>query len=128
MGLGIVSMVSVWVGCSSATNPPSAESVQTSSAHEGHDHGHGQGHGGGTVQSKNAKEIEEALAKLSEEDRNLAIAQKLCPVSDEPLGSMGAPIKLNVNGRDVFICCDGCGDFLKEEPEKYLAKLPKSGE
>jgi len=50
------------------------------------------------------------LAKLSPEDRALAEKQKTCPVSGEPLGSMGVPYKLTVQGRDVLLCCPGCED------------------
>lgn len=70
-----------------------------------------------------SNEVTEAMATLSEADRAAALAQKICPVSNEPLGSMGAPIKLTVGGRDVFICCDGCRKELEENPDKYLAKL-----
>ena len=66
-------------------------------------------------------EIEEALAHLSTTDRVLAETQKICPVSEDPLGSMGKPIKLTVQGQDVFICCQGYEEPLREEPEKYLA-------
>jgi Cu(I)/Ag(I) efflux system membrane fusion protein len=75
-----------------------------------------------------AKEIQTAMAKLSPEDRALAEAQKVCPVSGEPLGSMGPPIALEVNGRKVFICCDSCRQPMADEPEKYLAKLPTPAE
>lgn len=68
-------------------------------------------------------EVTEAMASLGEADRAAALAQKICPVSNEPLGSMGAPIKLTVAGRDVFICCDGCRKELEANPDKYLAKL-----
>jgi hypothetical protein len=71
-----------------------------------------------------AKMIDEAMAKLSPEDRAIAAAQKVCPVSGEPLGSMGTPIALEINGRKVFICCDSCRQPMADEPEKYLAKLP----
>jgi membrane fusion protein, copper/silver efflux system len=69
-------------------------------------------------------EVAATLAKLSPEDRAAAERQKICPVSGEPLGSMGVPPKVMVNGRDVFICCEGCDAMLQEDPEKYLAKLP----
>jgi len=66
-----------------------------------------------------------ALAKLSSEDRKLAEQQKLCPVTDEPLGSMGVPEKVVVQGRTVFICCGGCAEDLQKDADKYLAKLAK---
>lgn len=70
-------------------------------------------------------DIERALAKLPEEDRELAIAQKVCPVTGEPLGSMGAPIKVTVDGRHLFICCEGCEEDAKKNFDEYLAKLDK---
>ncbi len=68
-------------------------------------------------------EIASAMAELSAEDRAAAEKQKTCPVGGEPLGSMGAPFKVAVEGRDVFLCCEGCKEALLENPEKYLAKL-----
>lgn len=73
-----------------------------------------------------AAKIEKALAGLSDEDRKLAEAQEVCPVSDKKLGSMKTPVKVeDVNGQDVFICCAGCEDSLREDPDKFLAKLKK---
>ena len=72
-----------------------------------------------------AEAIVKALAGLSSADRTLAEKQKLCPVTDMPLGSMGTPVKVIVNGRSVFICCEGCRERLLAEPVAYLAKLPR---
>ncbi len=69
--------------------------------------------------------LTEALAKLSPEDRALAEKQKVCPVSGEPLGAMGTPKKVEVKGQAVFICCEGCEEKLKANPDEYLAKLNK---
>jgi len=68
-------------------------------------------------------EIEEALAGLSEDERQAVLAQAICPVSSHPLGSMGEPIKVEVDGKDVYICCAGCENPLKEDPEKYMDNL-----
>jgi len=66
----------------------------------------------------------EGLVLLEDEtERAAAIAQGICPVSGEPLGSMGKPIKLTVEGREVYICCSGCEDALREDPEKYFSQL-----
>ncbi len=73
---------------------------------------------------KNEKaEIAAALAKLSPDDRALAEKQRFCPVADFRLGSMGTPKKVDLNGKPVFICCEGCRDSLTQQPDKYLAKL-----
>jgi hypothetical protein len=61
----------------------------------------------------------------STEDEKLIARQKVCPVMDEPLGSMGAPVKVIVDGRVVFLCCKGCERDLRADPRKYLAKVPK---
>ena len=70
-------------------------------------------------------EVTANLAKLSNEDRALAEKQKVCPVSGEELGSMGAPIKVDVKGQPVFICCEGCKEDLLSKPDEFLAKLQK---
>jgi Cu(I)/Ag(I) efflux system membrane fusion protein len=67
----------------------------------------------------------EGLAGLSEADRALAVAQRVCPVSGELLGSMGKPFKVTVKGRTFFLCCDGCQEELNKDPDKFLAKLKK---
>jgi hypothetical protein len=68
-------------------------------------------------------EVQAALASLSADDRELAIKQKICPVSGGPLGSMGTPIKVHVAGHDVFICCEHCEQPLKDDPATQLAKI-----
>jgi hypothetical protein len=69
--------------------------------------------------------IAAALDGLAAGDRALVERQRICPVTQTPLGSMGTPIKVDVLGRPIFICCEGCQDSLLAEPEKYLAKLSK---
>lgn len=68
-------------------------------------------------------DVPAALAELEEADRAAAMAQQVCPVSGEALGSMGTPIKVTVQDRDVYLCCEACKDKLLADPEMYLAKL-----
>ncbi len=72
-----------------------------------------------------ANAVTDALAKLAPADRAIAERQKVCPVTNLPLGSMGTPIKVRVNGKSVFICCEGCREQLLAKPAKYIANLPK---
>lgn len=67
--------------------------------------------------------VTDAMAGLSEADRAAALAQKVCPVSGEPLGEMGPPVKVTVKGRDVYLCCENCRKELEAKPDEYLAKL-----
>lgn len=75
------------------------------------------------VEESSPSDVQPAFADLPEADRAAAMAQKVCPVSDEALGGMGTPIKVTVNGRDVFICCESCREKLERNPDEYLAKL-----
>ena len=74
------------------------------------------------VDADNA-EIGNELAKLSPEDRQLVLAQKICPVSEQPLGSMGRPLKVTVDGKTLFICCEGCRDDAEENFAEHLARF-----
>ncbi len=64
-----------------------------------------------------------AMSKLSLADRTAALAQRTCPVTGDTLGSDGTPIKVQIGGRDVFVCCEGCIADLQKDPGKYLTAL-----
>ena len=49
--------------------------------------------------------------------------QVTCLVTGAKLGSMGAPVPVDVAGRRVWTCCDACPPKVKAAPAKYLAKL-----
>jgi YHS domain-containing protein len=66
-----------------------------------------------------------APSGLSPEDQQLVKRQKVCPVTDQPLGSMGTPFRVIVAGRTIFVCCQSCAPALRKNPAKYLTKLPK---
>ena len=72
-----------------------------------------------------AKEIKESFSGLSPEDRNLAEEQVICPVTEVKLGTMGmgTPIRVELNERDIMICCEGCRKSLVNDPEKYYEIL-----
>jgi hypothetical protein len=79
---------------------------------------------GPRVEGAGPREESSPLDQLPEADRAAAKRQKICPVTKKPLGSMGVPPRVVVAGRVVFLCCEGCEDKLKSNPEKYLAGLP----
>ena len=66
--------------------------------------------------TKTASAAAAAFQELAPEDRPLAERQKLCPVTNKPLGSMGTPARIVVSGQVVFLCCDGCEGALKRDP------------
>lgn len=75
------------------------------------------------VVNEPAAEVLAALAKLPPHDQEMASLQQFCPVTELALGSMGTPPKAEINGRTVFLCCEGCRGSLMKEPEKYLTVL-----
>ncbi len=120
-------LISSLTGCSSTepnVNSPPNDSGQTRKngtdvqaapdAHLSHDH------------NSVPREVASELAKLSAEDAHSAEAQHQCPVSGELLGSMGPPIKVDVEGQPVWICCDGCKDRLLASPSEFLSELKKA--
>jgi hypothetical protein len=70
-----------------------------------------------------ASAIEKALASLSAEDRELVVLMGDCPVSGEPLGSMGTPIKVTKGDRSLFICCEHCRELAEKNFDDYIAKI-----
>lgn len=71
------------------------------------------------------KSTSEAWADgLATADRAPAIRQRTCPVTGKPLGSMGVPPRVDMQGRVVYLCCDGCIPAIQANPSQYLAKLP----
>lgn len=62
------------------------------------------------------------LAKLSPEDAASAEKQHVCPVTKKMLGTMGAPLKVDVKGKPIWICCEGCREELLANADKYLAE------
>jgi Cu(I)/Ag(I) efflux system membrane fusion protein len=83
-----------------------------------------------TPQSEDAlvREAKANLAKLTPEDRKLADAQKVCPITRRPLGSMGVPVEVALDGQVVLLCCSGCKDKAEADPAGTLAKLAKQGQ
>jgi hypothetical protein len=68
------------------------------------------------------------LAQLPEADRKLAEQQAVCPISGLPLGSMGIPQKMTVQGRVLFVCCEGCRDQVNQDPQAALSRLGDANE
>jgi Cu(I)/Ag(I) efflux system membrane fusion protein len=68
-------------------------------------------------------EIKAALDQLSPEDRRLAEAQDVCPITGFRLGSMSVPVKIDLKDRTVFLCCGSCPSKAKANEQKTLDKI-----
>ena len=68
----------------------------------------------------------EGIAELPPADQLLALEQRTCPVTGDLLGSMGKPIKVPVGDQFVFVCCQGCVDTVRANPDQYLGTSDES--
>ena len=73
-----------------------------------------------TLSAEQRKNIEQLP---DEADRQAALAQRVCPVTEKPLGSMGVPVKVTLRAQAVFLCCKGCVGKAKRNPDEMLEKL-----
>jgi hypothetical protein len=82
---------------------------------------------GEAVDAEKEAAIAANMAKLSDEDRKAAEAQKFCAVENGNRlgGSMGVPYKVMIEGQPVFLCCDGCEEEALKDKQATLAKVAK---
>ncbi len=53
-------------------------------------------------------------------DTTPSSAPQVCPVSGQKLGSMGKPVVVEHAGRYLMLCCAGCVEDFKKDPQRYL--------
>ena len=119
---GVLAAALLFMGCSAETGK-TGKTSGTAGSKGGSDSDSGHDYGPGEQDAAKESEDHSGGPELSAEDQTLASAQKLCPVSDDELGSMGNPIKEMVQGEPVFLCCKGCIKKLHANEEKYLARV-----
>jgi hypothetical protein len=64
-------------------------------------------------------DVSAALDRLLPADRIEVERQQVCPVTGERLGAMGTPVRVQVAGRTVWLCCRSCERELRRHPDKY---------
>ncbi len=98
-----------------AANPaPQAEHAD----HAHHDHA--------AMMAEQEKKIADTLATLPTKDQKLATAQRFCPMMPKSrLGAMGAPLKVMVKGKPVFVCCNDCKQDAVDGGAKTVAMAEK---
>jgi YHS domain-containing protein len=65
-----------------------------------------------------------AVAEATAADADEIRRQRECPVSHEPLGQRGVPLKITTPGQVLFVCCRDCASQVQKHPERYLAQVP----
>ncbi|MCK6488796.1 MAG: hypothetical protein L6R48_10790 [Planctomycetes bacterium] len=49
-----------------------------------------------------------------------------CIISGDKLGSMGAPVVIVREGREIKLCCKGCIKDFDKDPAKFLGKIAQA--
>ncbi|GAB6165897.1 hypothetical protein JCM19992_18970 [Thermostilla marina] len=71
-----------------------------------HDHSMHQQRASAETASQSASSAE--AARQAAVDRLKIAVQAVCPVSGQKLGAHGKPVKAQVGGETIFLCCKGC--------------------
>jgi len=91
-----------------------ADMSHESHGHEGHDHAMHDDHSHGDH------------AAHTEADTDAEFnGNKTCPVMG---GAVNKDLYVDHDGKRIYVCCEGCIDAIKKNPEKYLKKLEEMGE
>ena len=108
------------------------DNVVTEQGHAGHNHA-GHNHAAHNHAGHNYAEHSESeppVAATTEQATPNSAAkdlpyggQKTCPVLGDELASMGTPIPVQVKGQTIYVCCNGCVNKVKKDPDKYLKKV-----
>jgi hypothetical protein len=79
---------------------------------------------GGAASTTPARAVPATLTitRSTAADQAAINAQRVCKVSGESLGSMGAPIKVTRGDRVIFLCCQGCVRRIQANPDQYLGR------
>lgn len=64
------------------------------------------------------------IGRLEEADRAAIANQRLCPVTNSEF-THGEPIKLLVDGKPLFVCCEDCIEEVKQDPLKFAGAAAK---
>ncbi|MBI2827214.1 MAG: hypothetical protein HYX69_21290 [Planctomycetia bacterium] len=66
-----------------------------------------------------------AVAPLTPADGEGIARQRTCPVTDGGFDH-GDPIKLVVGNRVLYVCCEGCIEAVRRDPQAYLQKVARA--
>jgi YHS domain-containing protein len=111
-------------GAAPAVDMPKVESPAAAPAEPPAEEKKAETKGAAAAASLSDEEVAE-IKKLPAGEAEHALAQMVCPVSDEKLGSMGMPLKVTAEGRTFYLCCKGCNQEVKDNPSAVVAKLKK---
>ena len=65
----------------------------------------------------------EAIPETTAQVKSQPYTLSTCPVSGEPLGTMGDPIIKEIDGREVRLCCNMCVPKFEKNADAYFKKI-----
>ena len=74
------------------------------------------------AEAKSAETTTATTAAPAMDEIKPAVTNKECPVSG---GKVNPQYRTEYNGQYVYVCCQGCLDEFKKDPEKFVAKMSK---
>lgn len=66
------------------------------------------------------------VSRVTNADRAEIARQKVCPITHQPLGAHGPPLRVTVDGQNLYVCCEGCVGEVQKDPGFYVAP-PSAG-
>ena len=63
--------------------------------------------------------------KVKKSSKKVLKPQTTCPVQGDPIDKS---LFVDYKGKRIYVCCSGCIDALKKDPEKYIKKLESMGQ
>jgi len=68
-------------------------------------------------------QVEKNQEKQAIEEMMVDVGNKICPVSGNPVDSMGEAVTYTHAGKIYHLCCAGCIDKFKTELEYFIKKI-----
>ena len=67
---------------------------------------------------------------MANESSLVEVGNKMCPVSENKIGSMGKGLKVEYNGKTYSLCCKMCKKDFDADPAKFaeIAEKEVAGE
>ena len=113
---------SAYFGASGGPQASASAAAPTATSPSKPDSGKAEPAAKGAAAPPTAEELKN-IRKLPPEDQKVALAQRVCPITNKPLGAMGVPVKIMLKGQPVFLCCAGCVAKARKDPEGTLKKV-----
>lgn len=71
------------------------------------------------------KDPKKYIKKLEDRGETVATLQTKCPVMG---GAINKKLYVDAGGKRLYVCCNGCQETIKKDPEAHIKKIVDAGE